>query len=522
MARTAVPPAKPATKSTTVVDALEAAPTGIVEISLDLIDPHPDNPRKDLGDLTELTASITAQGVLQNVTVVPHPDDPTRYRALLGHRRIAASRAAGISAVPAGIRTGLDAAAQIELMLIENLQRTDLTITEEGDGYQGLLDLGISKAQIVKRTGRAKSTVDNRIIVAGMPAPVRARVDEHQLSIEDVLTLADWRAEYPEIFEDAIHDFDTSNAITSNATNVMNLARGKVTLERQWRDAVDRLKARGVELVTGIATRGEQDLQRLGIPSAEHDSCPGAQLYVPQRSWSHSAEQRGSYLCADPETHHPDEYAAFYSKFHAAKNGTTQPASHPVESDEARARREAWEESVRVERAAREGRATWAVMVLSDPTDATADARASLVEAAAVYAREAIVRTAESDGWFTIELEPGQWPASPIPTTPAEALANLLFADLNTSVVSDPHRADEYDIAQFTAIAAYLEAIAQHGPTLTGELHYDAPVEAETAQAYRARITEYQEALAAEQAEIADDEVPTDDVVPAKYEHDEA
>jgi ParB family chromosome partitioning protein len=65
------------------------------------IRPHPHNPRRDLGDLTELAESIRSQGVLQPVTVVPDPDAPTGYVCLLGHRRHAASVVAGQNLIPA-------------------------------------------------------------------------------------------------------------------------------------------------------------------------------------------------------------------------------------------------------------------------------------------------------------------------------------------------------------------------------------------------------------------------------------
>lgn len=56
------------------------------------LEPHPDNPRKNLGDLSELSASIAKQGLLQNLTVVPSPDDPGKYRIVIGHRRFARIR----------------------------------------------------------------------------------------------------------------------------------------------------------------------------------------------------------------------------------------------------------------------------------------------------------------------------------------------------------------------------------------------------------------------------------------------
>lgn len=129
-------------------------------ISLALIDPHPNNPRKDLGDLSELAESIKAQGVLQNLTVVPQ--EGGRYRCVIGHRRCAASKLAGLTEVPCTI-TDMDDKEQASVMLLENMQRTDLTVMEQAKGIQLVMDLGISKTEISKKTGFSRSTIDSRL-----------------------------------------------------------------------------------------------------------------------------------------------------------------------------------------------------------------------------------------------------------------------------------------------------------------------------------------------------------------------
>ena len=73
--------------------------TNVTMIPVAQLHPHPDNPRKDLGDITELTASIKANGVLQNLTVVPRNTDG--YTVIIGHRRLAAAKAAGLWSCPA-------------------------------------------------------------------------------------------------------------------------------------------------------------------------------------------------------------------------------------------------------------------------------------------------------------------------------------------------------------------------------------------------------------------------------------
>jgi len=76
----------------------------LVMLPVDRLHPHPDNPRKDLGDLTELSDSIKANGIFQNLTVVP--DDPTNsitdFTVIIGHRRLAAAKKVGLQRVPCG------------------------------------------------------------------------------------------------------------------------------------------------------------------------------------------------------------------------------------------------------------------------------------------------------------------------------------------------------------------------------------------------------------------------------------
>lgn len=191
--RTSVPaPEKTATTSA-ALDTLTAGATSspIVDVALDLIDPHPANPRKDLGDLTELADSIRAKGIRQNLLLVPHPDAPGRYRAVIGHRRSAAAALAGLTHAPAAIDTTLDDAAQLELMLLENVQRVDLTPIEEADGYQGLLDLGVSRAEISRTTGRTPATVRSRLKLAALPDKARTAVHAGKVTLDDALAIAD-------------------------------------------------------------------------------------------------------------------------------------------------------------------------------------------------------------------------------------------------------------------------------------------------------------------------------------------
>lgn len=132
-------------------------------ISVGDIIPNPNNPRLDVGDVSELAASIKAQGVRQNLLVTPTGDG--RYMLVIGHRRLAAAKKAGLTQVPCAV-AALSEREQREIMLVENSQRRDLTLLEEANGIQGLLDLGESKADIARKTGRSVKYVSARAKVA--------------------------------------------------------------------------------------------------------------------------------------------------------------------------------------------------------------------------------------------------------------------------------------------------------------------------------------------------------------------
>ena len=136
----------------------------LVYLPVEQLDPHPNNPRKDLGDLTELTESIKANGVLQNLTVVSKPlsEGGGQYTVIIGHRRLAAAKLAGLDNVPCVIMQ-MSEIEQIRTMAVENMHRSDLTPIEQADSFQMMLDLGDTVQTIADSTGFSETTVRNRL-----------------------------------------------------------------------------------------------------------------------------------------------------------------------------------------------------------------------------------------------------------------------------------------------------------------------------------------------------------------------
>ena len=240
--------------------------------------PHPDNPRKDLGDVTELADSIKKRGILQNLTVMPghwltmdemaavveaYTEDPTDelkelietkwsdegYTTLIGHRRTAAAKLAGISEAPCRIVYGLTKNEQISMMLEENMQRNDLTIYEQAESFQLMLDLGETVETLSDKTGFSKSTIYRRLNIAKLDQKVLKEKEEDesfQLTLKDMYEL------------ERVEDVDERNKILSQASSSENL---KYRFEQSVRDEERDKKARKI-----IA-----QLEEMGVQQCEDD-----------------------------------------------------------------------------------------------------------------------------------------------------------------------------------------------------------------------------------------------------------
>lgn len=155
------------------------APT--TEIPLERIRPNPRQPRQrmDPTELESLAASIREHGVLQPILVTETLDG---YQLVAGERRFRASQQAGLERIPAVIRQLADR-DQLELALVENLQRADLGPMEEAHAYHSLAtDFAMTHDQIAQRVGRAKSTITNTIRLLDLDPSVQEALLDGRLS----------------------------------------------------------------------------------------------------------------------------------------------------------------------------------------------------------------------------------------------------------------------------------------------------------------------------------------------------
>ncbi len=155
-------------------------------IPINQVEPNPEQPRVEIGDLTELTSSIKLKGVLEPLLVKPNPKNGT-WMIIAGERRWRAATLAGLREVPC-IELDIDEQSIAEIALIENLQRKDLTIWEEADGLAALHEkFGYTHEEIARQIGKSRTTVTESMTVAGLPAQIRERCRRAKISAKSTL-----------------------------------------------------------------------------------------------------------------------------------------------------------------------------------------------------------------------------------------------------------------------------------------------------------------------------------------------
>ena len=223
------------------------------EIPLDHLDPNPYQTRTvslDPAALNELAASIQAVGVLQPIVVRPVAGG--RYQVIAGERRWEAARLLHNQTIPAVVRPVSNQQA-MEMTIVENLQRLDLTPMEEARGYDRLSrEFGLTQEQMAQRTGKERSSVANFLRLLKLPASVQTMIDQGKLSFGHAKVLmALESAEAIEKLAQRVVALSLSVRQTEQA--VTNLVHPPETVEK-------------VRIVDPNVKEAEQELQRaLGV-----------------------------------------------------------------------------------------------------------------------------------------------------------------------------------------------------------------------------------------------------------------
>ena len=236
----------------------------IVFIPADRLLPHPDNPRKDLGDLTELAESIRQNGIFQNLTVVPKFED--RFTVVIGHRRLAAGKLAGLTEFPC-IVTEMTPKEQVQTMLLENMQRSDLTVYEQAQGFQMMLDLGATVEEIAEKSGFSEKTVRRRVKMMELDQDKLKEVSFRQLSLGDFDTLAqieDIQERNKVLGSIGTRDFDAS---VSRALSLQNERKNR-PLVKAWLKEV-----------------GAKEIPSQDAWGSKYETYPGCSYYIYLSKW---------------------------------------------------------------------------------------------------------------------------------------------------------------------------------------------------------------------------------------------
>ena len=232
---------------------MPTTPPEILDLYVAELYPADDNPRRNLGDLTGLTASIKAVGVLEPLVVTPiDGTEPTSYRIVAGHRRAAAAKKAKLTSVPCMIRPALSDAERVEIMVIENLQREGLAPLEEAAAFEQLTGLGWTQKKVAERTGCTQSHVSKRLALLKLPEEARAAVDAGKVTIEVAVEL--------------------TKLDDSTVAKLVKAADGHIS-EWKVRDAIDAaaLERKRAKVAEPLEKKG---LKRLGRPDyMKYEAC---------------------------------------------------------------------------------------------------------------------------------------------------------------------------------------------------------------------------------------------------------
>ena len=160
-----------------------AGSSNISEVSIEKIQPNPNQPRRDFDDdsLQELANSIRQIGIIQPITLRDMGDDT--YIIIAGERRWRASQRAGLTRIPAYIRT-VDDENMMEMALVENIQRQDLSALEIALAYQHLMEqYNLTQEQLSDKVGKNRATVANYLRLLKLPAPIQMALKKREIDM---------------------------------------------------------------------------------------------------------------------------------------------------------------------------------------------------------------------------------------------------------------------------------------------------------------------------------------------------
>lgn len=289
-----------------------AGGAALLQVPLDALAPHPHN-RTDLGDLTELTASIAAQGLFEPLNVITaeaftkaaeRDGDPARPGAgithviVMGHRRAAAARAAGLKAVDVIVRDDLAGADAIAAMTAENVHRENLTPLQEAEAFAELARRGWRQRKIAEKTGCSQAHVSKRMTLLKLPEAARGALATGTLPVDAALELH-------KLTGNGGTDEVTDHAITQAVKEldrgydpraVIRQAQAEVRRGREAQAARAKLEADGTPVIT------EQQASRSGCVRLYDDTSAHAKAGC-LAAYLSAYSGEPTYVCINPTSH---------------------------------------------------------------------------------------------------------------------------------------------------------------------------------------------------------------------------
>lgn len=298
--------------------ATQANLSGTMLAPIDKVHPAPDNVRRTIGDVKELAASIAALGILEPLIVVDRGD---HFEIVAGARRHKAAQEARVTEVPIIVREFTDA-QRVEVMLVENLQRNDLTPIEEAEAYKRLVELGVRQSDIGARVGRTQSHVSQRLALLRLPDRARKALDYHAvisengsqnggksrlnvLDARELVKLVDHPARLEKVLDRALNKTATSIPVSTQvdaelreAANLVERAKVEAQLRDKGLVVIDWRPGWPAPGPAALREEGQWYGRYVEVPpEAHHDlTCHAA-----------AVNDRCDivYVCLEPDTHKP-------------------------------------------------------------------------------------------------------------------------------------------------------------------------------------------------------------------------
>lgn len=284
------------------------------------IKPNPDNVRESIGDLTDLVDSIKTHGVLEPIVVfeiTPKPSKGPAHMVVFGHRRLAAAKKAKLKDVPALVRAQPDEATLTEIMLAENLHRSDLDPIEEAMAVKRIheLDPNRTHQQIASGINRSAQWVADRLAIAlGIPQQLQKRVRTGELSIGDAVLLGKSKlsdAKKIKLGTEDVGGYDGARRrqIESELSKERFAVVKKKAIERLGKANVVSGRPSPPLGAARLVGKETDTVGRLNIPDNLHAaSCEGHRLHLQHDQWDTELRTKGRAYCVTPWVHPVKEF----------------------------------------------------------------------------------------------------------------------------------------------------------------------------------------------------------------------